>query len=108
MDTVAHFLLPPLTRCGWRPCLRDLSALRVASSRHLLDVGWTVSCLLARIHRPTFSPLLALLSLLVEEEGYRDDLDRIVCAEAERAEDDWLFKRPWTPPSWYDDSDWGD
>ena len=80
----------------------------VASSRHLLDVGWTVSCLLAHHHRPTHSPFQSLLSLLVDEEGFRDDLDRIVCAEAERAEDDWLFRRPWTPPSWYDDSDWGD
>ena len=107
MDTVTLFLMPPLTQCGWRPCLRDLTALRTVSSGQLHAVGWTVACLLARHRRPTLFPFQSLLSLLVSEEGFRDDWDRTVCAEAERDEDDWLFRPPWTPPSWYDDDEWG-
>ena len=105
MDSLAHFLLPSLFQAGWRLLLKDLTAFRTTASGHRDIVDLAFASAIAVPHGPTPCPLHCFVLRLVTEEGLRDDLDRIICNEVEL---DCVQIAGWSPPSWFDDSEWGD
>ena len=105
MDSLAHFLLPSLFQAGWRMLLKDLTAFRTTASGHRAIVDFAFASAIAVSHGPASCPLHCFVDRLIIEEGHRDDLDRTICNEVEL---DFVQIAGWSPPSWYNDSEWGD
>ena len=85
--------------------LKELTAFRTTALRHRGIVDLALASVIVVPHGPAPCPLHCFVLRLVTEDGIRDDLDRSICNEVEL---DCMQSAGWSPPSWYDDSEWGD